>query len=84
MRGHSEVDLSSEEEANMDSDFSEIGEIINVSSDEESDSLEGFVNIRPGHIRQSSDMNARKTQMILKEIHYLYGNLTCLFLSRAL
>jgi hypothetical protein len=45
VRRHSEVDLSSEEEANMDSDFSEIGEIVYVSSDEESDSLDGFVNI---------------------------------------
>lgn len=74
MRRTSEVDLlDSDDGEKFDSDFSEIGEIVNVSSDDEggeSDSIEGFVNIRPGTTGQNADTNGRKNKMILREIHY--------------
>lgn len=52
LRINSEVDINSSDEngVELDSDYTEMNEFLNAASDDEddSDSIDGFVNIRPG------------------------------------
>ena len=82
---NSEIDVNSEGGLEQDSNFSELNEILNASSDDSdsSDSIDGFVNIRPGNAlpNRSEDRYLKSTLQI---IYRMYGNLTCLFISRSI
>ncbi len=87
LRINSEVDINSSDEngVELDSDYTEMNEFLNAASDDEddSDSIDGFVNIRPGN-DQLNNSEEKYNKKVLQEVHQLYGNLTCLFVSRAI